>query len=192
MHFLVSVTTLAALVSTSLAAPVQPRQDTLTPWQLDALSTFSPSGRPGNYPWLTITASLTDPNTLTLGTSPENNSTVTLPSGAQALNCQAKWLAGETPFGRSWPCDNSGEADGYWTIQIPKTDEFSVNNFDLVVRRVAETLYLGSSYKKVYEARTHFEVGVNLSGTCGGSGVCSWGLRSELVPLDMQQSEVED
>jgi len=191
MHVTIPITTFILLASSTIAAPLESRQSTLNPWQLDSLSTFSPSGRPGNYPWLTITASLTDPNTVNLGTSPNDNSTVTVPSGAQALNCEAKWIYGEKPFGRSWPCDNSGLAQGWWTLEIEETDDFSVAKFDAKFTRVAEVSYQGSSYRKDYEGSAHFEVGDNLGGQCGGSGVCSWQLKGELAPYDVQQQEID-
>jgi hypothetical protein len=190
MYFTVFITALVTLASTTIAEPLEARQNKLKPWKVTALSTFSPSGRPGSYPWLTITANLTDPNALTLGTSPDNNDTVSVPAGGKAINCQAKWLSGETPFGRSWPCDLAAETSGYWTVKIVAKNDFSVNNFDAVFTRVAEVLYQGAAYKKVFEAQAHFAVGENLGGTCGGSGVCSWGLKSELVPYKVQQHEV--
>lgn len=191
MYLINSLAAIAALASTTLAAPaVETRQTALEPWQVTALVGFSPSGRPESYPWPTITANLTDPNELELGTSDADNSTVTVPAGNQAIKCQAKWLTGENPFGRSWPCDPSG--DGYWTIKVVQTENFGVGNFTLAITRVAEKLYLGSRYRKAYEAQAHFEVGDNMSGSCGGSGVCSWGLKSELIPYPVQQHEVAD
>lgn len=192
MLFLSSFAAVAvALASTAVAAPVvESRQSTLSPWQVTALSSFSPSGRPGSYPWPYIQANLTDPNSLSLGTSPSDNSTVTVPAGNKAVNCRAKWLTGENPFGRSWPCDASG--DGYWTMKITQTSDFSVGNFQVVFTRVADVLYLGSQYKKSYEGTATFKVGDNMSGSCGGSGVCGWGLKSELVPYSIQQHELAD
>jgi hypothetical protein len=190
MHVTGSITALLLLTSSTLAAYPQPPKPTLSPWVLNSLSIFTPSGRPGNYPWLTMTANLTDPNTLILGTSSNDNSNVTVPAGAQAINCQAKWLPGETPFDRSWPCDSSFNADGWWTLKIKRTNDFSTTKFDAVFTRVAEVLYQGSAYKKVYEGSDHFEVGSNLSGVCGGSGVCSWGLKAELAPYKVKQKEI--
>ncbi|KAF2257141.1 hypothetical protein BU26DRAFT_513851 [Trematosphaeria pertusa] len=192
-----SLSAAAALAFSTLAscaplgeAPIEERAARLQPWQLTALIAFSPSGRPGSYPWLTITANLTDPNELILGTAPDDNSTVSVPAGNTAPNCRAKWLSGENPHGRSWPCDPTG--DGYWTMKIPKTEGFSANNFTAVFTRVAEVLYHGSSYRKEYTASKKFFLGSdgNLSGVCGGSGVCSWGLKEGLAPYPIQQREV--
>jgi len=116
---------------------------------------------------------------------------VTLPGGAEALNCEAKWLLGENPFDRSWLCDNSGKADGYWSIKIVETNDFSVGKFEVVFTRVAEVAYHGMRFGKRFEAQARFEIGDNLTGSCGGSGVCSWGLKAELKPLSVPQHEVD-
>jgi hypothetical protein len=200
-----AVLAVAGLVS---AAPLESRQDDLQQWQLSGISSFSPSGRPGSYPWITITANLFDPNTLNLGTSPADGSTVTIPPN-NATNCQAKYISSSKPFDHIWPCgmlfspltqsklrcnpliyqpDNSG--NGYWTMEILETSDFSIHEFDVKFTHVADTLYLGSQYKKTYTGTAHFSLTDNLSGSCGGSGVCSWGLKSGLSPYAIQQSEV--
>ena len=193
MHLNSLASFLALAATTSLAAPTAPpsiqhRQNSLQPWQLSNIISFSPSGRPASYPWLTITASLTDPNALTIGTSPIDNTAVTTEPNNTAQNCQAKWLSGESPFGRSWPCDPSD--DGHWRMEILETPDFHIFNFDVKFTRVAEKIYLGNAFKKTYEASVHFEAGVNLAQSCGGSGVCSASLREDLRPLDVPQSEV--
>ena len=68
--------------------------------------------------------------------------------------------------------------------------DFSVLNFDLVFSRVAERIYMGSSYTRKFEATQHFEARNQLTGACGASGVCSWGLKPELAPYAIQQMEV--
>src|SRR5690242_12784061 len=109
MHFTTSLLATVTLASTTLAAPaVEARATTLKPWQLTGLVSYSPPGRPDSYPWSTITINLTDPNSLDLGTSRLDNTTVTIPAGNKAVNCKAEWLRGENPFGHSWRCDPSG------------------------------------------------------------------------------------
>jgi hypothetical protein len=112
---------------------------------------------------------VTDPNELVLGTTDEGT-VVTLPAGAKAVNCQAKWLVGSSPTGRIWPCENAGKGDGYWGLEIVDTPGRSTTSFDLKIIRAADTLYLGSEYKKTFTATEHFQVGQNLGGQCGGSG----------------------
>ena len=137
---------------------------------------------------MTIIANLVDPNELTLGTATDDGSAVTVAAGNPASNCTAKWLSGSNPFNRAWPCDASG--DGYWYMEIEETSDFSVGNFEVKFTRVADVIYHGSEYKKSYEGSAHFKVGDNMGGACGGSGVCSWGLKAELSPYAIQQTEV--
>lgn len=189
MYFTTTVASILALAASSVAAPatIQERQDTLQPWQLSGITSFSPSGRPGSYPWLNIVANLADPNSLTLGTGSDGNP-VTVPANNPAANCTAKWIRGSSPLNHSWPCDASG--DGYWVMEFVDNGEFQYTNFDVKFTRVAETIYLGSAYKKTFVGTGHFEVGKNMAGSCGGSGVCSWGLKPENSPTAIQQSEV--
>lgn len=185
MYF--TVVGLLALAASTFATPLSSRQDSLQPWLLSGISSFSPSGRPGSYPWITLTASLTDPNALVLGTG-EDGTPVTLEANNTASNCQAKWLSGTKPFGRQWPCDNSG--NGYWIFEVIETANFTLYDFEVKFTRVAETIYHGSSFGKRYEGTAHFAVPDQLGGSCGGSGVCSWGLKQELSPYAVQQHEV--
>ncbi|KAF2740958.1 hypothetical protein EJ04DRAFT_111426 [Polyplosphaeria fusca] len=178
-----------AVASIASAAPTEKRAD-LQPWQITSAGSFSPSGRPGSYPWLTITSNITDPNEITLGKSESDGSDVTVPAGNVGGNCQAKWLMGTSPLDHAWPCDPSG--DGWWIMEVVKGDngDFSTTNFGLKFTRVAEVLYQGSRYSKKFEGTAQLKVGDNMSGTCGGSGVCSWGLKAESKPLLVEQKEV--
>ena len=182
------VSSILAFSASALAAPLSERQTTLSPWQVTGVGVFTPSGRPESYPWSTITVNASDPNELNLGTGPDG-SPVTVPAGGQALNCQAKWLTGTSPTGHSWPCDPTGQ--GYWVLELlPGTSGFSTTNFDVKLTRVADRLYQGSQFKKTYQGQGHFEVGDNLAGTCGGSGVCSWGLKADHNPFPIQQAQI--
>jgi hypothetical protein len=70
---------------------------------------------------------------------------------------------------------------------------FTTHDFDVKFTRVADMLYHGARFTKRYEATVQFRAGLedgNLSGSCGGSGNCGWGLKPELKPLSVQQSEV--
>jgi hypothetical protein len=84
-----TTSTLAAILavtSCATATPLQARQDTLKDWQVTRAGSYTPSGRPGSYPWATITANITDPNQLTLGTSSDGKP-VTVPAGSQGIVC---------------------------------------------------------------------------------------------------------
>ncbi|KAH8708641.1 hypothetical protein GQ44DRAFT_690748 [Phaeosphaeriaceae sp. PMI808] len=173
-----------ALGFTSVAAtPVQARQNSLQDFKVTSVGVFTPSGRPESYPWSTITASVTDPNEINLGPAQSDGSPVIAPAGSQGLNCQAKYLSGESPLGRSWPCDPTEK--GYWTMQVLNgpNGQYSSTNFNLKFKHVADVLYQGGRYTASYQAEGHFEVGDNMQGTCGGSGVCSWGLKADKKPV---------
>lgn len=88
MYFAAS-TIAAVLAFTSLAAAthVQARQDTLQDWQVTSVNSHTPSGRPGSYPWSSITANITDPNAINLGTSASDGTAVIIPAGSQGLAC---------------------------------------------------------------------------------------------------------
>jgi hypothetical protein len=60
---------------------------------------------------------------------------------------------------------------------------YSSRNFNLKFTHAADKLYLGSQYMAGFEGEGHFEVGKQLSGTCGGSGQCNWGLKQDQSPV---------
>ena len=67
---------------------------------------------------------------------------------------------------------------------------FSSTDFKLKFSHVPDILYQGGRYTATYEATGSFKVGDNLSGTCGGSGVCSWGLAPGHNPVLVTPSKV--
>jgi hypothetical protein len=106
-------------------------------------------------------------------------------------NCVAKYFTkGENPTGRTWPCDATEK--GYWTMQVlpGSSGSYASGDFSLKFTHVADVLYLGSQYTASYVAEGQFKVGDNLSGTCGGSGVCSWGLAVGKNPVLIAPSKV--
>lgn len=60
---------------------------------------------------------------------------------------------------------------------------FSSTNFNLKFTHVADVQYLGSQYTASFEGEGHFELGKQLAGVCGGSGVCSWSLKADQKPV---------
>jgi hypothetical protein len=108
-------------------------------------------------------------------------------------NCLAKYFSpGENPLGRTWPCDPSSDSKGYWTMEVlaGSTGSYSSTDFKLKFKHVADVLYHGSEYKASFEAQGSFKVGDNLKGTCGGSGVCSWGLPAEKSPFAIKPTKL--
>ncbi|OAK98442.1 hypothetical protein IQ06DRAFT_295765 [Phaeosphaeriaceae sp. SRC1lsM3a] len=183
-----SVPTIAAILaftSISVASPLQARQDALKEWEVTFVNSGSPSRRPGSYPWSSITANVTDTNELNLGTAEYDNATVpiTVPAGSEGANCYAQYFKGESPLGRTWPCDPT--SDGYWTMTVlPGSDgNFSSVDFALKFMHVAVKRYRGEAFSASFEAIGNFKRGDNLGGLCGGSGACSWGLWSSAIPV---------
>lgn len=201
-----TTTTLAAILaftSTTVSSPLVTSQAALEDWQLTELNIGVPSGRVGSYPWATITAQITDPNVLDVGTAQSDGSTVTAPAGSKGLvtlslslsprrppifrhinsspqNCQAKYFTkGENPLDHTWPCD--AVPNGYWTMQILPGSEgtYKPTNFKAKFTHVAEVTYKGEGLTASFEG----EVGINgqLSGQCGGSGVCGWQLKGPVA-----------
>ena len=67
---------------------------------------------------------------------------------------------------------------------------FSSTDFKLNFTHVADVLYRGSQFKASLSALGHFAVGDNMQGTCGGSGVCTWGLKTESTPVKIQPARL--
>jgi hypothetical protein len=76
-----------AIASSAAASPLAARQSALQNWQVTSVGVGTPSGRPGSYPWASITASVTDPNEIDLGTASSDGSNVIVPGGSQGLVC---------------------------------------------------------------------------------------------------------
>lgn len=45
----------------------------------------------------------------------------------------------------------------------------------------------GNEVTKAFTGGDHFKVGDNMSGTCGGSGVCNWSVKT--TPYDIDQTQ---
>lgn len=45
----------------------------------------------------------------------------------------------------------------------------------------------GQNVTKIFTGGDHFEIGDNMSGQCGGSGVCNWNVK--VTPYDVQQAQ---
>ncbi|KAH6839539.1 hypothetical protein B0I37DRAFT_408946 [Chaetomium sp. MPI-CAGE-AT-0009] len=176
----------------------------LTPWQITRLSTHSPSGYPSTHPYSRLAFTISDPNTIVLGTT-HFGSAGFAPTSA---NCTVWWLAHDSepdPREGGW-VNTCGESEatagggglvvqGKWTFEVVEgsgggggvTTDFGVR----VRLEEAVTLSKGSVVKLRFEGEAAFRVGGNMAGSCGGSGVCNWGLKKEDVPVLVKQELVE-
>ncbi|KAF2200287.1 hypothetical protein GQ43DRAFT_350607, partial [Delitschia confertaspora ATCC 74209] len=154
------------------ATPVALR-DTLQPWEIIHLYTHSPSGRPGNSPYLTLNVTISDPNTLPITQTPTG--TAIFPPSS--VNCSAEWLE-HPPIGQEIECTASDYAK--WTMTMtPGTDENgygSTQEFGLEFKLVDSVRVLNVPYTRVFTGGDQFKVGVNMQGQCGGSGTCNWAI----------------
>jgi hypothetical protein len=119
-----------------------------------------------------IRANFTDPNAYPFFVDTRDG---TVPGGLQGIHCEAKWYRGESPEGRTWPCDRV--LHGHFALQVlPGTSASAdVKDFKLKLIHGVEP---GLSFSKVFD-RVEAEVGPftyddNLKGSCLKSGYCSY------------------
>ncbi|KAM7198723.1 hypothetical protein V8F20_006038 [Naviculisporaceae sp. PSN 640] len=171
-----------ALATTNAANDTLP----LRPWNVTRLNTGSPSGRPASFPYSGIYVTITDPNTISMG--PTNFVEAFFPSST--VDCTIRWNSYfEEPYGWVTPCVGN-ISHGKWTVEmlkapIPANESESwsqpspTRNFILKFRlEDGVVLDNGRVVTKIYEGKEVFAVGKNLDFVCGGSGVCSSGLKS--------------
>ncbi|KAK4139080.1 uncharacterized protein C8A04DRAFT_41000 [Dichotomopilus funicola] len=161
-------TLLALLGLASLATATAPLQ----PWQVSRLGTFSPSGRPNSTTTSVLNTTISDPNDAVV----------------PAAICVATFEAFEPyPYGDVvYKCS---EVPGQlWSLRILEANNGNpsspTTNF-----RLEFTQNKGAE-GGVFVGTESFHVGDNMSGVCGGSGVCSWGLKAERVPVLVKQELV--
>ncbi|KAF1929211.1 uncharacterized protein M421DRAFT_91715 [Didymella exigua CBS 183.55] len=168
------------------ALPLDIRQEGLSPFELNALVTNSPPGRPGSTPWSYIRANFTDPNSYSFTQGTHNG---TVPAGLQGVNCEARWFRQESPEDRTWPCEYSEQ--GYFAIQIfPGTGATArVNDFKLRLIHGVEPGAPISNIFERYDANGSFKSLDNLNGRCSSGGVCNYSLKPELKPVSLPAAE---
>ena len=172
---------------------------TLLPWTIPHLGTHSPSGYPANHPYSTLGFTVSDPNTITLGSTRFGDAS--LP--ASTVNCTVAWLgyssAGDdNPRDGGWttPCgggglDQVGGAQGRWSFRVVNGTAVAgggglTTDFGVVVAREQAVILAGGGVVRArFEGTALFRVGAdgNMGGSCGGSGVCNWGLKGEAAPV---------
>ncbi|KAK4246064.1 hypothetical protein C7999DRAFT_42456 [Corynascus novoguineensis] len=192
LRFLVSTLSLAA---TAVAAAPALNTTILEPWLITRLTTHSPSGYPANHPYSRLSFGISDPNTIVLGETRFGDAAFE-PS---AVNCTVWWMAyGDVnPRSGAWvnTCDETESVQGKWTfVVLDGSEEQRGVTTDFRLRVTLEEAVIvgtGGVVSLKFEGEAAFKVGENMSGACGGSGVCNWGLKSENKPVEVKQKLVE-
>lgn len=193
---------LSAAALTAQAATLAPRQDTSNsnnnttqqqPWSLSSLAIRKPSTRAGNYPWITLRATISDPNTHTIGSQRGTNLPITV-GPSSGLNCTATFLSlepdsAEGPWDRSWACDDDGKKEGYWRMRVSMA---TADTYRFAFTRVAAKFDVETygQFSKVFEGVVELVAGEGLSASCAGDGSCAYVLRD--APRAVVASEVEE
>ncbi|KAK4119513.1 hypothetical protein N657DRAFT_650170 [Parathielavia appendiculata] len=138
------------------------------PWEITRLTTFSPTGRPGDSPWSVINITISDPNDSTVSPT----------------ICVGKWTWEELPYGKVNAC--SEVPGGQWAFSMLESDSENPSptvNFRLRFElRKTDRRYMGT-------AKFDWD---NLSGLCSASGFCSFGLKEEKTPFPVSWYRVHN
>lgn len=150
-----------------------------SPWQVTRLSTAQPSGRPGSSPFAHIFANITNPSPIHAGPGASFD--------ASSANCTVDWVLGTAqPYGIVYECttaaapttgnqqSSASASSAKWTVEILETDPSlyaPTEKLDVRFTLTSDLTVDGRAYSKVLAATRHFEVGDNMRGICGGSGV---------------------
>ncbi|KAI2637646.1 hypothetical protein GGS26DRAFT_419417 [Hypomontagnella submonticulosa] len=178
---------------TLVASRPYERSEKLEPWQVSRMNTFSPSGRPGSSRTAFARATITNP-----GSNPAGEESSFGPSSA---NCTAQWdwFTPDEPYGQVFECETEENATSTtvakWTMEIVEavnsTQPIPTEDFDVKFTLTQTLTEEGEEVSKTYLGTQHFELAVNMRGTCGGSGVCSWSLMEEKTPVLVQPTQLE-
>lgn len=171
MHQPAALLGLLSLTSSTIVAA-----QTLAPWEILQVESYSPSGRPDSQSTISyIKTTITDPNSL---------------SGNTTTTCAIEWdslTKGESPYNSALEC--TPVEDGTWEFEVlqadPSSDQPSISNFILRFTRFTNDglLYIGS---------VSLESGPeqDLSFMCAASGFCHAQLRPESTPVRVTQKEI--
>ncbi|KAI2469743.1 hypothetical protein F4781DRAFT_208507 [Annulohypoxylon bovei var. microspora] len=195
MRYYYSTLALASLFTLAISSREYRRSEgdivPLEPWQVTRLSTFSPSGRPGSSTLAHLWANITNPGFIPAGPGATFDTS--------SANCTVDWIyANEYPYGHVFDCTTTGAQEpsssiSKWTIEVLEANSTSPSATENMNVRFTLTTNLtgdGDEYYKVLVGTQHFQVGDNMSGSCGGSGVCSWSLKEDSVPVLVQPTIV--
>ncbi|CAI6258633.1 unnamed protein product [Periconia digitata] len=186
---LLSLLSATTATATATATALTPRQDpqpqpSLQPFTLNTFTIHVPSARAGTYAFSTLTTNITDPNSHVL------NPSHTLPPST-AQNCRATFLTlsspTEGPWGRTWPCDDDGRKEGYWSMRVEQIE----GGYRMVWRRTAAIWDKAAlkGYTRVFEGSRELRVGEDIKvGCANGDGTCSYWLGA---PVEVEVKEIE-
>ncbi|KAI0897351.1 hypothetical protein F4806DRAFT_396261 [Annulohypoxylon nitens] len=154
----------------------------LEPWQITKLSTFSPSGRPGSSNnQAQLWANITNPSPIPAGAGATFD--------ASSASCIVNWTyIEEDPYGITYACNTTEpqSLSSSWTIEVLEANNTApspTTNMDVKFTLTTKLTVDGNEYSKILTGRQHFQVGQNLAGNCGGSGVVMHLLFSLLFSL---------
>ncbi|KAI1392315.1 uncharacterized protein F4822DRAFT_425524 [Hypoxylon trugodes] len=138
-------------------------------------------------PWET---NITNPNSFPAGPG--------VSFDASEANCTFEWEYWGTngPYGQAFGCITTEESQSSssfsgssstsrWTIEISEASgnwTSPTENVDVKFTLTSNLTVDVNEYYKVLAGTHHFEVGKNMVGSCGGSGVCSWYLDNKNGP----------
>ncbi|KAI1505693.1 hypothetical protein F5X99DRAFT_215578 [Biscogniauxia marginata] len=158
-------------------------------WEVTRMNTFQPSGRPGSSTQSRIFAVITNPNQLIAGPSPTGD----VVFAESTANCTAEWDSIDgSPYDTVYDCvvvpDASQQNFASWKFEPIEAaaDANPVENVYLKFTLAYNVTAVGNVYYKVLEGTGHFLLPDNMEGSCGGSGVCSWYLKDEDTPYEIQ------
>jgi hypothetical protein len=157
---------------------------TLQPWQITDLYTWSPSGRPGSSMWAYMGFTITDPNTIDAGPIAAPPFDASYPPSTANCSAEWQWYPSESPAGKVWRCTNTQY--GPWTFELG--EGATTEGFNLTVHRKEGMVNSLDTFTRTFVAKKEFAVGKNMRGTCGGSGVCSWGQSEPIVDIQPKQT----
>jgi hypothetical protein len=178
-------TTFLACLSFSLlaAASTLPSNSStsLQPWRINDVYTYSPSGSPGNPPYSTFTANITNPNAIPL---PATRWGVVSFPPTTAI-CSTKWIQifgsnNESPFDRVIQCEAAGFGEGKWMMEIKRANRTghgpsSSTDFTLQFTMEESMVLDEGAIRLKYVGSLGFSTKENLVYVCAGSGFCkSW------------------
>jgi hypothetical protein len=178
---------LATLASAAPALVERQASNDVAPWQITNVAAFKPSGRPNSSPTSTLSVTLSNPNTVRLQKTPTGYAV--LP--AFKARCRWEWeTKSGMPYGVETVCTpvDTDNIYGSLTMKLSPGNGGSSphGDFGLDIVESRDVTVLQTQYIRVYEGAVKLNTATNLNIVCGGSGVCSWGLKNGAVEVKQE------